>query len=47
MEQLSDELLIESYQKAQELELCDEFLSLIEKEIKKRSLVVEPVSVTN
>ncbi|SET65630.1 developmental checkpoint coupling sporulation initiation to replication initiation [Salinibacillus kushneri] len=38
MEHLSDELLIESYYKACELDLSEEFIALIEKEIKRRSL---------
>lgn len=38
MRNLSDELLIESYFKAKELKLSPEFISLIEKEILRRSL---------
>ncbi|WP_085523296.1 sporulation histidine kinase inhibitor Sda [Tuberibacillus sp. Marseille-P3662] len=38
MEKLSDDLLIESYFKAKELELSTEFIRLIEKEIHRRSL---------
>ncbi|WP_164668541.1 sporulation histidine kinase inhibitor Sda [Virgibacillus doumboii] len=38
MEHLSDELLIESYYKANELKLSPEFVNLIKKEIDKRSL---------
>ncbi len=38
MEHLSDELLLESYQKANELNLSPDFVYLIEKEIRKRSL---------
>ncbi|WP_407269513.1 sporulation histidine kinase inhibitor Sda [Radiobacillus sp. PE A8.2] len=41
MEHLSDELLIESYYKANELQLSVEFIDLIEKEIKRRSLTRE------
>lgn len=38
MRKLSDELLIESYFKATELKLSQEFIRLIETEIKRRSL---------
>lgn len=38
MEYLSDELLLESYDKANELNLSPDFLLLIEKEIKRRNL---------
>ncbi|MDC3413313.1 sporulation histidine kinase inhibitor Sda [Aquibacillus sp. 3ASR75-11] len=38
MEHLSDELLIESYKKANELHLSKEFIHLIEREIQRRSL---------
>ncbi|GAB3050605.1 sporulation histidine kinase inhibitor Sda [Virgibacillus ainsalahensis] len=38
MEHLSDELLIESYHKANELNLSPDFLSLIEEEILRRCL---------
>ncbi|TWE02469.1 developmental checkpoint coupling sporulation initiation to replication initiation [Neobacillus bataviensis] len=38
MRKLSDELLIESYFKARELNLSPEFISLIESEIHRRSL---------
>lgn len=38
MDYLSDELLIESYHKANELNLSSDFLSLIEEEIHRRSL---------
>jgi developmental checkpoint coupling sporulation initiation to replication initiation len=38
MKNLSDELLIESYYKAKELNLSPEFIALIEKEIQRRSL---------
>lgn len=38
MENLSDELLVESYIKARKLNLSQDFLSLIKKEIDKRSL---------
>lgn len=41
MEHLSDELLIESYYKAYELDLSPEFIRLIEKEIERRSLTHE------
>ncbi|MDL4841467.1 sporulation histidine kinase inhibitor Sda [Aquibacillus rhizosphaerae] len=41
MEHLSDELLIESYYKANELDLSREFIRLIEKEIQRRSLIHE------
>ncbi|WP_462412289.1 sporulation histidine kinase inhibitor Sda [Neobacillus sp. Marseille-QA0830] len=39
MRKLSDELLIESYYKARELNLSPEFISLIESEIRRRSLI--------
>ncbi|MCM3596314.1 sporulation histidine kinase inhibitor Sda [Metabacillus idriensis] len=38
MRKLSDELLIESYFKATEMNLSEDFIELIEKEIKRRSL---------
>jgi developmental checkpoint coupling sporulation initiation to replication initiation len=38
MRKLSDELLIESYFKATEMKLHDEFIELITIEIKRRSL---------
>ncbi|MBD1382067.1 sporulation histidine kinase inhibitor Sda [Metabacillus arenae] len=38
MKKLSDELLIESYYKATELELSQDFIDLIKSEIKRRSL---------
>ena len=38
MRKLSDELLIESYFKARELNLSPEFIGLIESEIHRRSL---------
>lgn len=38
MRKLSDELLIESYHKARELQLSKEFIQLIETEIHRRSL---------
>lgn len=38
MRKLSDELLIESYFKARELNLCPDFIGLIESEIQRRSL---------
>lgn len=39
MYQLSDELLIESYYKAIQLQLSPEFIRLIEMEIHRRSLL--------
>ncbi|WP_010531062.1 sporulation histidine kinase inhibitor Sda [Lentibacillus jeotgali] len=39
MECLSDELLLESYYKANELNLSPDFIYLIEKEIYKRNLM--------
>jgi developmental checkpoint coupling sporulation initiation to replication initiation len=38
MLKLSDELLIESYYKAKELNLSNDFINLIKKEIERRSL---------
>ncbi|WP_082686882.1 sporulation histidine kinase inhibitor Sda [Bacillus sp. FJAT-27445] len=38
MRKLSDDLLIESYYKARELNLSPDFIYLIEKEIQRRSL---------
>ncbi|AIC94023.1 MULTISPECIES: sporulation histidine kinase inhibitor Sda [Shouchella] len=38
MEQLSDELLIETYRKALDLNLNQDFIDLIYKELYKRSL---------
>ncbi|AQX53673.1 sporulation histidine kinase inhibitor Sda [Priestia flexa] len=40
MRKLSDELLIESYYKATQLQLSPEFIQLIEKEIQRRSLKI-------
>ncbi|WP_170007746.1 sporulation histidine kinase inhibitor Sda [Bacillus fonticola] len=39
MRRLSDELLVESYQKAKELKLSHEFICLIESELQRRSLM--------
>lgn len=39
LENLSDELLIESYKKANELQLSYEFIQLMENEMKRRSLM--------
>ncbi|MBM7569590.1 sporulation histidine kinase inhibitor Sda [Aquibacillus albus] len=47
MEHLSDELLIESYFKANELGLSQDFIHLIEKEIERRSLTHEIIYSTN
>lgn len=41
MRKLSDELLIESYYKARELNLSPEFIGLIESEIHRRSLYIK------
>lgn len=38
MEHLSDELLLESYRKANELNLSPDFIYLIKQEIERRSL---------
>jgi len=38
MSKMSSELLLESYIKAKELQLCPEFIHLLELEIQKRSL---------
>lgn len=38
MERLSDELLLESYVKANELKLSPDFVSIIEEEIRRRNL---------
>lgn len=40
MSKMSDELLIESYITAKELELCPDFLALLENEILRRSLTI-------
>ncbi|MFT8870972.1 MAG: sporulation histidine kinase inhibitor Sda [Sporolactobacillus sp.] len=40
MEQLSDDLLLESYYKARHYQLADDFISLIEKEIARRNLQI-------
>jgi developmental checkpoint coupling sporulation initiation to replication initiation len=42
MKRLSDELLIESYNKAKELNLSSEFIQLIEMELHRRSLAHKP-----
>jgi developmental checkpoint coupling sporulation initiation to replication initiation len=41
MSKMSDELLIESYVTAKELNLSPEFISLLEDEIHRRSLALE------
>ncbi|MHA6252175.1 sporulation histidine kinase inhibitor Sda [Oceanobacillus sp. CAU 1775] len=41
MQNLSDELLLESYNTARKLNLNEDFLSLMKKEIEKRRLVKE------
>ncbi|RYG74762.1 sporulation histidine kinase inhibitor Sda [Lentibacillus lipolyticus] len=46
MEYLSDELLLESYHKANELNLSPDFIYLIEKEISRRSLMYKIKSHT-
>ena len=38
MEHLSDDCLLDVYQKAQEIQLGDDFIRLIEEEIKRRGL---------
>ncbi|WP_277673370.1 sporulation histidine kinase inhibitor Sda [Piscibacillus halophilus] len=38
MEQLSDQLLVESYKKARKLELNHDFIKLIEEELIRRGL---------
>ncbi|SDH46585.1 developmental checkpoint coupling sporulation initiation to replication initiation [Alteribacillus persepolensis] len=42
MKQLSDDLLIEAYEKALDLQLNDDFILLIEKEMTRRSLLKQP-----
>lgn len=39
MEHLSDDLLLQSYYKAKELKLSDDFIQLIKDEITKRQLL--------
>lgn len=41
MQTLSDELLLESYRAAKKLKLGEDFLTLMKKEIEKRSLVTK------
>ncbi|MFB1050741.1 sporulation histidine kinase inhibitor Sda [Paraliobacillus sp. JSM ZJ581] len=41
MQHLSDELLVESYYKANELQLNQEFIILIEQEMHRRSIKLE------
>ncbi|MFT8318316.1 MAG: sporulation histidine kinase inhibitor Sda [Sporolactobacillus sp.] len=38
MENLSDDLLIESYHKAKQYQLSEDFIDLIEKELERRKL---------
>ncbi len=38
MRKLSDELLIETYHKAKKLDLSPDFISLLEKELQRRSI---------
>jgi len=40
VEQLSNELLLESYHKANELDLSTDFVALIEEEMSKRDLPI-------
>lgn len=40
MSNLSSELLVESYYKAKELKLSSDFISLLESEIRRRSLKI-------
>ncbi|CAM3250945.1 sporulation histidine kinase inhibitor Sda [Filibacter tadaridae] len=40
MKKMSDELLMEAYAQAIELKLCPDFISLLENEIRQRSLVI-------
>ncbi|MCT2537636.1 sporulation histidine kinase inhibitor Sda [Aquibacillus koreensis] len=47
MEHLSDDLLLESYYKANELKLSPEFIRLIEREIQRRSLAHELIYLAN
>jgi len=47
MEHLSDELLLESYHKANELKLSPDFLSLIKDEINRRHLSTKIKKTTN
>lgn len=47
MENLSDQLLLESYTKAIELDLSPDFLTLIKQEINKRGLTHQIKSVAN
>ncbi|WP_440895914.1 sporulation histidine kinase inhibitor Sda [Amphibacillus sp. Q70] len=46
MNNLSNELLIECYQKALELKLEDDFIRLIEQELERRSLtyIIKPLA---
>ncbi|MFD1705481.1 sporulation histidine kinase inhibitor Sda [Siminovitchia sediminis] len=41
MKKLSDELLIETYFKAKKLNLSQEFISLMESEIRRRSIACQ------
>lgn len=43
MEQLSNELLIEAYEKARRLNLSEDFVSLIEKELERRAISVPSI----
>lgn len=43
MQHLSDDLLLESYAKAKELNLSLDFLSLIEQEIDRRQLTITAI----
>ncbi|GGA23495.1 MULTISPECIES: sporulation histidine kinase inhibitor Sda [Psychrobacillus] len=40
MSKMPDELLLESYKRAKELKLSSDFISLLENEICRRSLIV-------
>lgn len=41
MEHLSDSLLLEAYDKAKQLKLNDDFITIIEKEIANRDLIIK------
>jgi len=47
MEHISDELLIESYYEAKRLNLSPDFLCLIETELNRRNLSLNPIQYSS
>ncbi|WP_338062852.1 sporulation histidine kinase inhibitor Sda [Sporolactobacillus pectinivorans] len=47
MENMTDDLLIESYEKARKYQLSEEFIVLIEQEMNRRNIIVPKHLMTN